>query len=86
LLRKVRQLALVPQRAFYFNYLLFVPIWFARITLRSLRLKVKSENEINTPLINRLLSSVFAVDVAMAPWLRAPFGVSALVLIQKPTK
>lgn len=83
LLHKVRQSGLEPRRAFYFNYLLYVPVWVARIALRKFRVQVKSENEINTPLMNRLLSSVFSVDVATAPRLRPPFGVSALVFGRK---
>ena len=77
---------LVVERSYYFNYLLFVPILLARAVLRLLRPAVSSENEINFPLMNRALRAIFAFDVATAPLLRPPFGVSALVLASKPAQ
>jgi len=73
------------ERDYYFNYLLFLPIWGARQIIRWLRPQIKSENEVNNPLINRLLSSIFSLDIATAPHLRPPFGVSALIVARKPT-
>ncbi len=71
-------------RCFYFNYLLFVPIWLARQILRMLDLKLASENQLNSPLLNRLLTYVFELDLRTAPWLTPPFGVSIFVLAEKP--
>jgi len=73
------------ERQYYFNYLLFLPIWLGRQMVRMLRPALKSEAEMNSPLINRLLSIVFAADTMTAPILRVPFGVSALVLASKAT-
>lgn len=61
---------------FHFNYLLFVPIWVARKLLLALRIRVETENAINTSLMNRLLTRIFLLDVRSAPYLRTPFGVS----------
>jgi hypothetical protein len=47
--------------SYYFNYLLFFPIWLARQLIRICRLRLHSENELNTPTINSLLSLFFAL-------------------------
>jgi ubiquinone/menaquinone biosynthesis C-methylase UbiE len=70
-------------RSYYFNYLLFAPIWTARQIIRFARIRLESENEVNSPLINRILTAIFRLDIATAPLLRPPFGVSALVFAQK---
>lgn len=69
---------------FYFNYLLFAPIWLARRLIPLMAPDAKSETELNPPLVNRLLLGVMQLDVATAPWLRPPAGVSYLVLARKP--
>lgn len=61
---------------FYFNYLLFVPIWAARKLLLALGIAVQSENAINTGFTNRVLTWLFLADVRFARRLQAPFGVS----------
>ena len=71
---------LSPRRYFYFNYLLFLPILTARRLMRRLKIRVASENEINTGWFNQTLTRVFRFDVRTAPWLRPPIGVSALVV------
>jgi SAM-dependent methyltransferase len=83
LLPAVRAAGLEPVRAYYFNYLLFGPIWLARLILRARPVSIKSENQINTPLLNRFLSAIFSLDVSTAPRLRPPFGVSALVVARR---
>lgn len=83
LLERVRASGLEPVRSFHFNYLLFGPIWLARQLMRWKRPDVRSESELNTPLVNKLLSAVFALDIDTAPRVRVPFGVSALVLARK---
>ena len=70
-------------RCFYFNYLLFVPIWAARRVLRALNMKLPSEGQLNTVLLNQLLNLIFEFDVRTATWLKPPFGVSALLLAEK---
>jgi SAM-dependent methyltransferase len=82
--RAVQAAGLRPRRAFYFNYLLFLPILLARRLIDALGIDVCSEAEINTPLINRLLAAIFRCDIATAPWLKPPFGVSILMLAEKP--
>jgi hypothetical protein len=80
----VRRVGLQPAQAFYFNYLLFAPIWLARRVIRRARIDLRSEGEVNTPALNFMLKRIFAADVWSAPWLRPPFGVSILVFAEKP--
>jgi SAM-dependent methyltransferase len=75
-----------PVRCFHFNYLLFAPIWLARQILRMFNIRVSSESQVNTTLLNRLLLRVFDLDVRTAPWLAPPFGVSIFLLAEKPTE
>lgn len=70
-------------RSFYFNYLLFAPIWLARQIIRVLKLKRASESEFNTATLNRFLFWIFAIDIWTAPTLQLPFGVSILLIGQK---
>lgn len=70
-------------KSFYFNFLLFAPIWATRQLIRILKLPLKSENQLNSPWINSLLKATFNLDVACAETLRVPFGVSLFALIGK---
>lgn len=79
----ISQAGLRPSRCFYFNFLLFVPIWIARQILRTLDIKLASESQLNSPLLNRLLTSVFELDLRAAPWVRPPLGVSILIFAEK---
>lgn len=83
LIDKLCQVGLVADECFYFNYLLFFPIWFARKLIRLLGLKLSSENELNSLLINKILSFVFTFDIVTARKINPPFGVSVLVVVRK---
>jgi SAM-dependent methyltransferase len=80
LLDKMTKAALSPQRYFYFNYLLFLPILAARQAMHMLRVRVASEGDVNTRWLNRILERLFRFDVRTAQWLHPPIGVSALAL------
>lgn len=84
LLAQVETAGMVPVRSYYFNYLLFAPIWMARQIIRLAAIQLNSENEMNAPAINRLLTALFRLDCLTAPYVRPPFGVSALVVARKP--
>lgn len=81
--KKIRSCGLTIRKAYYFNYLLFMPIWLARRLMKVFQIKLASESDLNSPLLNRLLCWVFAFDVRTAPLLRPPFGVSIMVVAQK---
>ncbi len=51
------------------------------ITLLGLRLD--SENQVNTPALNRIMTVIFDADTRTAPIIKPPFGVSILILEQK---
>lgn len=83
LLKKLDKAGLSVRRHFYFNYLLFLPILASRQMMRLVKVRVDSENQINTKWLNWALTLLFLFDVATAPWLRPPFGVSALVIAMR---
>jgi SAM-dependent methyltransferase len=80
LLQKMSEAGLNPVRYYYFNYLLFGPIWLARRLIGLLGIERASENEFNNLLLNRLFSIIFTIDTWTAPLLRPPFGVSILAI------
>lgn len=86
LLDLVRRVGLRPAETYYFNYLLFAPIWLARQVIRYARIDLRSEGEVNTPALNALLKGIFRADVSTARLLRPPFGVSILVLAEKSSR
>jgi hypothetical protein len=79
-LQRTNAAGLVVSRKFYFNYLLFLPILLVRTIVRKSHAQVRNENEMNSPLINRVLKWIFRFDVSTAPLLHPPFGVSYLVV------
>jgi len=80
---RVAEAGLSLRDCFYFNYLLFLPIWLARQCIELFGVELESENEVNTPLLNRILGWVFTLDVSTAPRVRPFFGVSLLALAQR---
>lgn len=83
LLARMDLVGLRAVKRFYFNYLLFLPILCVRLVIRGLRLQVRSENQINSRAINRVLQCIFRFDVWTAQYLRPPFGVSYLALARR---
>lgn len=81
--RKLKSSGLMVVDKYYFNYLLFIPIFLVRKLIDWLHLKVENENAINTPWLNHILIRVFDFDVYSAPHLKPPFGVSILAIATK---
>jgi SAM-dependent methyltransferase len=79
----VERAGLRTRESFYFNYLLFAPIWMARQVIRLFNIQLKSENQVNNRWLNRLFTGIFSLDVASSPWLCPPFGVSILLAAVK---
>lgn len=69
--------------AFYFNFLLLVPIWFARKILQAAKVEIRSENDVNNVFLNAILYWIFRLDILAAPHLKLPFGVSILAVARK---
>jgi len=70
-------------RSFYFNSFLFFPILFVRRMLYLLGLKIRSENEINSPIINFLLKAIFSLEPFILKFIPFPFGVSIFCIAKK---
>jgi SAM-dependent methyltransferase len=83
-IRRLKDSGFDVEKAFYFNYLLFIPIYLARKVISAFRVKLASENELNNFLLNRLFAAIFRIDVSTAPHLRLPFGVSILAVVRRP--
>jgi SAM-dependent methyltransferase len=83
LLEVLRSAGLKIERSYYFNYVLFIPIWLARQLIDLFGVTLESENQVNTSLVNRMLKVVFTCDVSTAPFLHVPFGVSILAMMKK---
>jgi SAM-dependent methyltransferase len=82
---KVEAAGFTVERRYYFNFILFAPIFLARqiIRIAGLDNRLKSESEVHSSGINRILMPIFALDTRLAPMLRLPFGVSILMLARK---
>jgi SAM-dependent methyltransferase len=83
LLALLQTAGLSPVRYYYFNYLLFIPIYLARRLMDLLRVDLKSEGQVNNRLLNSALLAVFSLDIRTAPVIKPPFGVSILVIAKK---
>lgn len=71
------------RRLTFFNITFFLPILVARKLLRLLRRPLRSDNELTTPLLNRILAPIFAAEGYLLPYLNLPVGVSLLVEAEK---
>jgi hypothetical protein len=67
----------------YFNFFLFFPILLARRTIHFLGLKIESENEINSPLINFFFKMIFSLEPYILKYFSFPFGVSFFCIAKK---
>jgi len=67
----------------YFNFFLFFPILLARRITHILGVKIRSENEINSPLLNSLLERIFSLEPYLLKYFRFPFGVSVFCIAGK---
>ena len=83
LIEKLKASGLEVEECFYFNYLLFFPIWIARQIIRVFKINLQSENELNSTLVNYLLVKIFELDINTARRLALPFGVSLLAIVKK---
>ena len=70
-------------RSSYFNFFLFFPIFLARRFIHLFGLQLRSENEINFPLLNSLLKTIFSLELPLLKYVTFPFGVSIFCVAQK---
>lgn len=87
--RKKEILNLLTQEGFevlkstYFNFFLFFPILLVRRITHLLGLRIRSENEINSPLLNSLFKGIFSLEPYLLKRFSFPFGVSILCIARK---
>jgi SAM-dependent methyltransferase len=81
--RKLRQGGFDILKSSYFNFFLFFPILIARRMIHLLGLKIESENEVNFPLINFFLKSIFSLEIYVLKYFSFPIGVSIFCVAQK---
>jgi len=67
----------------YFNFFLFIPILIARRMIQLLGLKIRSENEVNSPLLNYIFKAVFSLEPYLLKYFSFPIGVSILCIGRK---
>jgi SAM-dependent methyltransferase len=81
--RQVEHAGLVVERISYANTAMFVPIWLGRKLLTLLGRSGQAENEINHPVINRVLARLFSFETVWLRRHRLPFGVSIVCAVRK---
>ena len=84
LIERVEGAGLEVRCATYFNTFLFPIVWLVRLVKKALGREEGSDFSIHSTLVNGLLTAVFSAERLLVPWLRLPFGVSILVLAEKP--
>lgn len=67
----------------YFNFFLFFPIFLGRCLIKILNFKIRSENEINYPIINFYLKVIFSLEPLILNYFSFPFGVSIFCVAKK---
>lgn len=82
-IRKMEQEGFKILRSSYFNFFLFFPILMARRAIHLMGLRIESENEVNSPLINFLFKTIFSLEVYALKYFSFPFGVSILCIAEK---
>ena len=80
---KIDKSGLKVTESYYFNYLLFAPILVSRFLIKVFKIKLSSENELNSPLINLILKGIFFIDIYTAKFVKPPFGVSIFIVAKK---
>jgi len=83
IVKKLREAGFDILKSSYFNFFLFFPILFARCIIRLFGFKIKSENEVNFPLINFFLKVIFSLELYVLKYFSFPFGVSIFCIARK---
>jgi len=81
--QKITQQNLQIIESYYFNFILFLPIFLFRKITKILKIKPASENRVNNDFLNKFLQKIFTIDVLLACKIKSPYGVSAFLLVRK---
>jgi SAM-dependent methyltransferase len=69
--------------SYYFNFILFLPIFLFRKITKFLQIKIASENRVNNIFFNFFLQKIFTIDTKIAAIIKPVLGISAFLLIKK---
>jgi len=83
ILTKLREQNFEIVRSSHFNFFLFFPILVGRLIIRLFRLRIETENELNAPGLNFLLSGIFSIEPCLLKHISFPFGVSIFCIARK---
>jgi SAM-dependent methyltransferase len=72
------------ERTTYANITFFLPILVMRKLMRLTGIKAESENNINVPALNGVLSRVLGAESTILRYMNLPFGVSGLCIARRP--
>ncbi len=71
-------------RSSYFNTFLFLPIAFVRLITRLFKIRGReSDFDLNSPLLNKMLFSIFNIERKLLRRVNYPFGVSIMAILKK---
>lgn len=80
---KLEQAGFNILKSSYFNFFLFFPIFIIRRLMRLLGLRIRSENEVNFPLLNFFLKAIFSMEPYLLKYFSFPFGVSIFCIAKR---
>ena len=80
---KLKEAGFEILKSSYFNFFLFFPILIARRLMRLMGLRIRSENEVNFPLLNFFLKTIFSMEPHVLKYFSFPFGVSIYCIAKK---
>ena len=83
IVNKLQQEGFKIMKSSYFNFLLFFPIFLVRRLIHLFGLRIESENEINSPIINFFLKAIFSLEPYILKYCSFPFGVSIYCIAKK---
>lgn len=81
--KKIGNVGLRCKDIFYFNYVLFFPIWLIRKAVKIMNIPLKNENRMNSRILNEILTFLFFLDVWTAERVKPLWGVSIYAMVQK---
>ncbi len=80
---KLKEAGFEILKSSYFNFFLFFPILIGRRLMHLLGLTIRSENEVNSPLLNFFLKAIFSLEPHVLKYFSFPFGVSIYCIAKK---
>jgi SAM-dependent methyltransferase len=83
IMNKLKAVGFDILKSSYFNFFLFFPILIARRIIQLLGLKIRSENEVNSPWLNFIFKTVFSLEPYLLKYFSFPIGVSILCIARK---